>query len=182
MKHINIIGNKYNRWTVISYEGVDKKRNGLWKCSCECGNIKIVRGYTLTGNTSKSCGCFNKEQNITNKTRHGFSKRGEISNFYMIFFSLKGRCNNPNNKKYGDYGGRGIKNEWHSFEEFKDDMHASYQKHISKFGKDNTSLDRINNNGNYTKQNCQWSTWIQQANNRRKRIIKKKMAAHIQVD
>jgi len=87
--------------------------------------------------------------------------------FYRIFCGIKERCDNENRDNYNRYGGRGIKCEWKNFEEFKNDMYESYLIHFGKYGKD-TSIDRINNNGNYCKKNCQFSTIKIQANNTRR--------------
>lgn len=85
---------------------------------------------------------------------------------YYIFYSIKTRCNNPKTLNFEIYGGRGIKCLWKSFKEFRDDMYESYVEHTEKFGKD-TSIDRINNDGNYCKENCRWVTAKKQQRNRR---------------
>lgn len=88
--------------------------------------------------------------------------------FYFNFQRLKQRCNNPNTIEYKYYGGRGIKVEWKSFGEFREDMYGSYlvHKQINK----TTSLDRIKTNGNYCKENCRWATMKEQCRNTRKNI------------
>ena len=84
--------------------------------------------------------------------------------FYKIWKGIHTRCNNTKYKLFKDYGGRGIKicTRWKKFENFRDDMLASY--------KDNLSIERINNDGNYESKNCKWATRIEQ--NRNKRMFK----------
>lgn len=161
----NIIGHKFSRLTVTKFAGQDKHHNSKWVCICSCGNTKIVTGNSLKTGGVKSCGCLFKEYlekqrkiMTTFNLTHGLSKTSE----YRAWQNMKDRCYNPNCHCFCDYGGRGIKvcNSWlESFEIFYKDMGPKPCK---------TSLDRIDNQGNYCFSNCKWTTAKEQNHNRRK--------------
>lgn len=95
--------------------------------------------------------------------KHGFAG----TKFYRVWLSMNQRCSNSKTKQFDDYGGRGITVEWKNFESFHTDMYAQYQRQAKKYGEYNLSIDRIDNNGNYSKNNCRWTTKSVQMRNRR---------------
>lgn len=125
---------------------------------CRCGNVFTAKIRDVLIEDTTSCGCFAKENMSRIKKTHGMSG----SNYYTVWVNIRQRCYNPNSQAYKNYGGRGIKmcDEWlNSFEQFKKD--------IGDKPSFNHSLDRIDNDKDYSKDNCRWATRKKQSNNRR---------------
>lgn len=91
--------------------------------------------------------------------------------FYRIYQAMKSRCTNSRHIHYRYYGGRGITVEWPVFEDFLKDMHASYLRHVREFGEKNTTIDRIDGDGPYSKKNCRWATMQVQNLNHSSRVF-----------
>lgn len=100
-----------------------------------------------------------------NSLRHGMS----YTNFYKVWSNMISRCNNPKVPCYPLYGGRGIRvcSRWELFDNFKEDMYKLYLIHRIRYGKEDTTIDRIDNEGNYTPKNCRWNTKSEQQRNKR---------------
>lgn len=98
--------------------------------------------------------------------QHGLS----YTKFYRTWLGINRRCNYKKDVSYKHYGARGIKCLWGSFKEFKDDMYESFLEHDKKYGGRNTSIERIDVNGNYCKENCTWATMSEQQLNKQKKI------------
>lgn len=158
VSRVDYTGVKNGRLLMLEDVG---SRNGsrLWKCQCDCGNVVEVIGSSVKFGHTLSCGCLHKENTSAANTTHGMSYSTE----YRTYASMLGRCYNENNEKYPIYGERGISvcDEWReSFETFFEDM-GSKPKGLT--------LERMDVNRNYCKDNCIWDTPNEQAYNQRKR-------------
>lgn len=153
-----LIGNSYGRLVVVRYADVKNGRD-FWTFRCECGNERDMNaGYVVTGQV-QSCGCLQRERKIASRLSHGHTINGKRSPEYNSWTGMVQRCTNPNNPRWNRYGGRGIKvsERWRAaFESFLLDMGPRPK---------GTTLDRVDNNGNYELSNCRWAEPRDQSNN-----------------
>ena len=163
------VKNKYNQLTVIKeIEKLVVNGHGYrqFLCRCDCGNEKIVTLGKLKRGNTKSCGCLYKARMKEINKTHGMGG----TTLYKKWKSMRMRVTNPNNKYYRHYGGRGIKicKRWDRFENFYKDMSISFNEHLMRFGTKDTTLERMNVDGDYKPSNCTWATRKEQANNTRR--------------
>lgn len=130
----------------------DYRELGLFKCAC--GNEFVATTYNVRSGRKKTCGCSLMQK--LNSEAH--TKHGKVNTYeYGIWHSIRKRCLDPNNHAYDKYKGKLCK-EWDSFEQFLQDMgEAPTNKH---------TIDRIDNDGGYSKSNCRWATMKQQQRNK----------------
>jgi len=158
---VDYTGRRFGKLVVLERGNKNKKRGTYnWICKCDCGNIKQVNMSDLRDGGSKSCGCMSSRNFAGERTKtHGMSKTKQ----YGVWRLMNERCSRPKNKSYKDYGAKGIRVEWETFEEFWEDMREGY--------KEGLTIDRIDSKGNYCKDNCRWVTRAEQNRNKSDNIM-----------
>lgn len=170
-KRIDLTGMQFGNWIVKDFIGVrevgnSKVKKAFWLCECQCEKktLREIPTDSLKSGNSKSCGCEKTKALVKRSTKHGFARRGKNgTGIYHVWYAMINRCKNKNDKRYIDYGGRGICvcDKWaDSFIAFKDWA-------FSNGYKEGLTIDRINNDGDYEPSNCRWTDYKTQANNKR---------------
>ena len=167
MRKDAMLGRRFGSWYVMR-RVQSTSENIYYQCKCDCGSTSAIRGTLLRHGRTKSCGCL-RDDSLRQRVgvqnfnfQHGATAVKGWTAEYRSYVAAKARCLNPNVKSYSEYGGRGIRFLFNSFEEWFEELGAKPEP------KRLYSVDRYpDNDGHYQKGNVRWATMIQQRNNRR---------------
>lgn len=150
----DLTGKVFEKLTVIRRSENSPLGAVRWECLCECGRVTVTRASRLQNGETKSCGCTR-----VFKKMHGMKGL----HAYNVWSCMVARCKYTGNPSYSNYGGRGISYppRWDTFQGFWEEMSTGYSEGLS--------LDRIDNEASYSKENCRWVSWSVQNLNKRKR-------------
>ena len=150
-KYVNLTGRIFGNLTAIEpiTEKLKSGHHKRWLCQCKCSNMAIVPSSHLLRGETKSCGCRNHKLSETR--------------LYRIWVHMKNRCYNNKDQNYKNYGGRGIK----VTESWLESFISFYEWSMANGYDEKLSIDRIDNDGDYSPQNCRWVTQKVQSNNTR---------------
>lgn len=157
-------GQRFGRLVVLD-RAESIKNAAAWRCQCDCGTVKVIRASALRSGATLSCGCYHREKH----TKHGRRSNRQVNKndpTYTSYISMKSRVLNPKAHEYENYGGRGIEicKEW---------LNGGFEQFLADMGErpEGKSLDRIDCDGNYSPENCKWSTPQEQSENRRGSVL-----------
>lgn len=170
MPVVDRTGHRYGRLSVIARAESNSPGQAYWLCRCDCGGTNTVRGAHLQAGLIRSCGCWHDEAGATHRMRDHV--------LYGVWDAMKQRCYNPTHPRYEDWGGRGITvcDRWLG----RDDGFINFLADMGERPPDPPgwaaprsywTLDRIDNDGNYEPGNVRWASPLDQALNRRQRVV-----------
>ena len=149
------VGQVFGRLETVSK--VTTSKGQRWICKCACGKECVVQGHSLNIGETRSCGCLRVDVSRERSTKHG----GRRTKLYEVWAAMLQRCSNPNVPRNRDWHGKGIRVcvEWHEFAPFRQWAQTNGYR-------EGLQIDRIDNDGHYTHENCRWVTGSVNCNNK----------------
>lgn len=141
-----------------------------WRCQCDCGKEKSVCRQSLTNGTTQSCGHVGLKRLIEQQRKASGKNKDKL---YAIWSNIQKKCYNEKSKDFKNYGAIGVKvdERWLKYETFRDDLKATYDKHVEQYGDKSISLDIIDVKKNYNVDNCCWVIKPKKSSNKIKKVL-----------
>jgi hypothetical protein len=165
-EQVDLAGKVYGRWLVLDKPPETRMSQRYWYCRCECGVEKLVRQSHLQSGASQSCRCLANEKAAARLDVYGTQRDPTTKKLHTIFHAMRRRCNNPNCARYKNYGGRGI---------LIDERFSDFGKFLAWARaypyREGLTLDRVDVNGPYSPDNCQWLPQHLQMRNQTRTVL-----------